>query len=903
MKCPKSNELEVMLANSDSDDPSLKALWSHLESCESCQTELDRLSDDVELRLWRPGEVSKSGLEDEFATRDIPACRDMVARLAKMDTSIDSGFHRETNDEENRETELLLLFAPSDYAGELGLLGHYRIRRRIGQGGMASVVEAIDTELDRVVALKILRAGLTESISKERFLREAKSIAGVRHPNVIAIHGISTTIFECPFIVMELMAGGCLQGRIQQEERIAPRQAAEWIAQVADGLSAAHQAGLIHRDIKPSNILLSDAKGSIAKLADFGLARSVSVSNNVTQTGVLLGTPSYMSPEHILKPELVDARSDIYGLGVTLYETLTGEVPFRGTMHQVLQRIVSDDPAAPRNFDSDIPIDLETICMKAMHRDPSRRYASAIELSLDLRRWLAGEAILARPTASAEKLLRWIRRNPRVAVLAGTIASLLIIIATGTLYAAVSIRQAENRLTTETEKVDLAKEQIQSATESVNQQRKLAIGTLSGLVKVVEKTIASLDKPGLQTHQRDVLQQATMALQGLLDSWPDDPLLREEVAVSVLNLAEITDRIGSSDDIIAAWDRATTLVLAMVKEHPEDSNWRDKLYASRFHHANGLVNVDRLAEAIESYQGVRDIVEPLSKTSTDFKYQRDLASCLGSLANCESRRKNYAAARGYYRESLPIFRNLLIENDSHDIRNKLAVTLTNLALVSEVADQSVLYQEARTLLWSCCEPSAQPTHLLARRLAKIDALEGVTAYALGNMDEARRLCSSGIALLVPHVEANPAVNDYRLLLINLYLQLGELQRLTDGGISTLILARMNQLILCQANSSVKEFRNDLIVTSIKLVDIYNRMERYQDADSVISEIILLPEPALTCIEAARELVKFNNPIHERNIFVLLKKACQNGADRDSLKVDADFISLFELPEFAELIEH
>ena len=198
------------------------------------------------------------------------------------------------------------------------------------------------------------------------------------------------------------MAGGCLQERIRQEERIAPRQAAEWIAQVADGLSAAHQAGLIHRAIKPSNILLSDKDGSIAKLADFGLARSVSISNNVTQTGVLLGTPSYMSPEHILKPEFVDARSDIYGLGVTLYETLTGEVPFRGSMHQVLQRIVSDDPSVPRNFDSNIPVDLETICLKAMHRDPARRYASAIELSQDLRRWLTGEAILVRPTSRQE---------------------------------------------------------------------------------------------------------------------------------------------------------------------------------------------------------------------------------------------------------------------------------------------------------------------------------------------------------------------------------------------------------------------------------------------------------------------------------------------------------------------
>jgi hypothetical protein len=131
MNCPQSKELEELLANSDSEDPSAKALWRHLESCQSCQTELDRLSDDVELKRWRLGKVSGRGLEDEFATRDIPACRDMVARLANMDTSVDSGSQRETNDEENRETELLLLFAPSDDDGDLGLLGHYRIRRRI----------------------------------------------------------------------------------------------------------------------------------------------------------------------------------------------------------------------------------------------------------------------------------------------------------------------------------------------------------------------------------------------------------------------------------------------------------------------------------------------------------------------------------------------------------------------------------------------------------------------------------------------------------------------------------------------------------------------------------------------------------------------------------------------------
>ena len=176
------------------------------------------------------------------------------------------------------------------------------------------------------------------------------------------------------------------------------RVAADLIAQVADGLSAAHAAGLVHRDIKPDNIMI-DMAPNRAKLMDFGLARDETAGENLTRDDVVAGTPTHMSPEQARGNEPLDGRTDLYSLGVTLYEALTGEVPFHGTPQMVLQQVRDDEPRPPRRLNDQVPRDLETICLKAMAKEPSRRYATAVEFAADLRRWQKGEPIRARRSA------------------------------------------------------------------------------------------------------------------------------------------------------------------------------------------------------------------------------------------------------------------------------------------------------------------------------------------------------------------------------------------------------------------------------------------------------------------------------------------------------------------------
>src|SRR5262249_4634067 len=199
--------------------------------------------------------------------------------------------------------------------------------------------------------------------------------------------------------------------------------------QVALALTAAHARGLVHRDIKPSNILL-EAGSERAKLTDFGLARvTEAVGVSTSQSGRIVGTPGYMSPEQIVSPGEVDGRSDVYSLGVVLYELLTGERPFRGVPHLLLQQVVHDEPRPPRKLSDNIPRDLETVCLKAMAKAPARRYLTVRELAEDLGRFLAGEPIKARPVGSAERLWRWCRRNPALATMGTGVALLLVSVA------------------------------------------------------------------------------------------------------------------------------------------------------------------------------------------------------------------------------------------------------------------------------------------------------------------------------------------------------------------------------------------------------------------------------------------------------------------------------------------
>lgn len=274
--------------------------------------------------------------------------------------------------------------------------GRYRIDGLIGRGGMATVWRATDTVLDREVAVKRLHARLHgDPELEERFRREGRAVAGLSHPNLVRLLDQGGTDDE-PFLVFELVEGQDLKTILRQHGRMAPERASTIVAQVARALAAAHRAGVIHRDIKSHNVMV-DTEGT-AKLTDFGIARFLEAENNLTRTGIVIGSSDYLAPEQAEGKD-VDARSDVYSLGVVLFETLTGRLPFTGeNAVAVATKHVYEDAPDPRTFAPDIPDVLADACVRAMHKDPRRRFATTDEFAAAL----MGEPVDATMVASAD---------------------------------------------------------------------------------------------------------------------------------------------------------------------------------------------------------------------------------------------------------------------------------------------------------------------------------------------------------------------------------------------------------------------------------------------------------------------------------------------------------------------
>jgi serine/threonine protein kinase len=364
LRCPNPEQM-CRLTEGDLSVEEVLAIEQHLNECELCALAISTFTSHYE--------ESAGSLADDIAKHE-PTVKSLMRTLENLPSK------RFPCDREEWNGMLADYLAPPENPEELGRIGPYRVLEKLGQGGMGVVFKAQDSSLLRLVAVKLMRpALLINSSARRRFLREARTASSIRHKHIVVTHYVGEQS-GVPFIAMELLEGETLESRLRREPKL-PLEAILRIGrEIADGLASAHEAGLIHRDIKPSNLWL-EADGDNVKILDFGLARYVDGSANLTESGVYLGTPAFMSPEQASGNGPVDGRVDLFSLGCVLYQMCVGVVPFSGEDSlSVLFAIASKNPTPPRRLNPAIPAEFSALILRLLAKDPSKRPSSAAEV-------------------------------------------------------------------------------------------------------------------------------------------------------------------------------------------------------------------------------------------------------------------------------------------------------------------------------------------------------------------------------------------------------------------------------------------------------------------------------------------------------------------------------------------
>jgi serine/threonine-protein kinase len=509
----------------------------------------------------------------------------------------------------------------------------YQILGEVGRGGMGVVYKARQRGLHRLVALKmILAAHHADEQQRARFHTEAEAVARLQHPNIVQIHEVGEQD-GLPYFSLEFVDGGSLDKRIAGNPQ-APRQAAQLIETLARAMHFAHQQGIAHRDLKPANILMTP--DGVPKISDFGLAKRLEEGDSSqTKSGSILGTPSYMAPEQARGDvRKVGPLSDLYALGAILYELLAGRPPFQGaSAMDTVTRVTRDEPVPPTRLQPKIPLDLETICLKCLQKEPARRYADCFEFAEDLQRFLAGEPILARPVGQFERLLRWCQRNPRLALANAAIGLLLLVVSVGSTWAAIAIRVQKVRaeenarkarvseLVAQQRKV-IAEQNEQKAKTSeklAEDQAELALSTLGLLVNKVQSQLGK--QPGVQQLKRDLLETALNGLQRVAGGASGK--LRRTTSDAYLQMGGIAKELGNSADAARYWRVYYDMAESGLKDHPNDEHRKlEMAWACRF---LGEISVEQgdLAKALVYHQRALVLRQELAAVPLEERLRRN----------------------------------------------------------------------------------------------------------------------------------------------------------------------------------------------------------------------------------------------------------------------------------------
>jgi WD40 repeat protein len=483
---------------------------------------------------------------------DVLQPAEYLARFPQYAEALAAWFERQLASARTTDAATL---APGELA-ETALVGvptvpGYEILGELGRGGMGIVYQARQLRLGRTVALKVILGGsLAGPDELRRFRAEAEAVARLQHPHVVQIFEVGDHN-GLPYFSLEYCGGGSLAAQLNGTPQ-PPREAAPLVETLARAMHAAHQQGIVHRDLKPANVLLT-AEGT-PKITDFGLAKKLDDAAGPTASGAIVGTPSYMAPEQAGgKGTEIGPAADVYALGAILYELLTGRPPFKAAtpLDTVLQ-VISDEPVPPSRLQPKVPRDLETICLKCLDKQPAKRYGSAEALAEDLRRFQAGEPILARPVSRAERMWRWCRRNPTLAAASGLAALALAAVLALSVGFAVHARLAADRLRTalNTAEDRLAENYLDRAISVSNRDADPARALL-WLARALETA------PDGATDLRRVIRMNLAACRAQM--LPLRGLFTHPAVVSSATFSPDGSRLltGAEDGLARLWDTAT----------------------------------------------------------------------------------------------------------------------------------------------------------------------------------------------------------------------------------------------------------------------------------------------------------------------------------------------------------
>jgi serine/threonine-protein kinase len=691
------------------------------------------------------------------------------------------------------------------------VLAGYEILEELGRGGMGVVYKARQKSLNRLVALKMLLGGERAGAERMgRFQAEAEAVARLQHPNIVQVYEVSEQ-GGLPYFSLEYLEGGSLAAKIAGKPQ-PPREVAVIVEILARAMACAHQSGIVHRDLKPSNILLG--RDGTPKVTDFGLARDLEGDSGYTRSGTLLGTPSYMPPEQAAgRGHQVGPLADVYSLGAILYALLTGRPPFQGaSAMETVELVRTQEPVPPRRLQPGVPVDLDTICLKCLRKEPHRRYESAGELADDLHRYLAGEPIRARPIGHLGRLWSWCRRNPRVAALTALVLALLVVVAVGSTVAAVVISARRDEAERERQAAEESAEREREAAEEARRSRKAA------------KEHADLALKALQNLINNVHNE--------LRDHPEAQALRLRLMKKALaDLAEVSGSIRAS----GLADRATAAAIVQI--------------------GNIYLEVGNVEDARVEFGRARDIAERMAKAAPESDLARgNLGLAMTRLGDvCLAAGEGPEAAREFYLKGLALREEIVLhpncgELPAHEARASLADSYEKLGRVAEQLGEMKEAYRCQAKAYELRRPNTPNAESPAARQAHanhLDRLAGLAVQA-GDLDAARRQYEASLAVREWLAKMEPKNALHRLNVGFAHVNVGDV----------LLFAGKTAEALDQYKEAVKVHR--------ALADAYLGNARYQGslANSLyrVATAVWRRDGVKKALPIYREVVKIREPL-------------------------------------------